>query len=219
MSLASCRILSSVLFVFLICNVCMGSIGGVDGAPIELTDSNFDSKTQATSGFTSGKWFVMFFAPWCGHCKNLEPIWDDLAVELKGKFNIAKVDSTANPALSDRFKVQSFPTLIFFADGYMYEYRGPRSIESLISFCKSTYKSSEGEVIPSAPGILDAVGKGFASSKLYPHVQFIRRSPLVFAVACGITVAFGIILGKLLSFCCGGRQESPVGATTFRKIE
>lgn len=48
---------------------------------VELTDSNFDSLVLNSEDM----WLVEFFAPWCGHCKNLAPQWADAATELKGK--------------------------------------------------------------------------------------------------------------------------------------
>lgn len=58
-------------------------------------------------------WFIEFYAPWCGHCKTLEPHWDRLAKELKGEANIkiAKIDADANKRIGGKFGVNSFPQI------------------------------------------------------------------------------------------------------------
>ena len=71
---------------------------------------------------------VKFYAPWCGHCKKLAPIWDEFAREFIGKGTVAvSVDSSAKEAkdLNGRFGIKGFPTLYFFTDGVAYEYSGP----------------------------------------------------------------------------------------------
>lgn len=59
---------------------------------IELTDENFD-KTVWNS---EDMWLVEFYAPWCGHCKNLAPEWAAAATELKGKVKLGALDATVN---------------------------------------------------------------------------------------------------------------------------
>ena len=111
---------------------------------IKLTDQTFEHQTQASTGQTTGKWFVMFYAPWCGHCKKLMPVWNDLAngidPEEDGNIIIATVDTTTNPALLSRFGIRGFPTLLYFADRKMYRYKSERSIKTLLEFATTKYR-------------------------------------------------------------------------------
>ena len=67
-----------------------GSGTGSDKDVIVLDDSNFDELVNNSKDM----WLIEFYAPWCGHCKNLEPEWNKAATELKGKVKVAKVDAT-----------------------------------------------------------------------------------------------------------------------------
>ena len=59
---------------------------------IDLDNKSFEHLTQASTGATTGDWLVKFYAPWCGHCRKLEPIYEELATELKDVVNVARVD-------------------------------------------------------------------------------------------------------------------------------
>ncbi|KTF85919.1 hypothetical protein cypCar_00037209, partial [Cyprinus carpio] len=81
--------------------------------------------------------FVEFYAPWCGHCKQLAPIWDQLGEKFKDKANIvvAKMDSTVNEI--EAVKVHSFPTLKFFPAGddrKVIDYNGERTLDGFTKF-------------------------------------------------------------------------------------
>jgi len=91
--------------------------------------------------------FIEFYAPWCGHCKRLAPIWETLAERYeaaKDTLVIAKLDATENdlPA-SVPFRVSGFPTLKFKPAGArdFVDYEGDRSLESLIEFVEATAKN------------------------------------------------------------------------------
>jgi protein disulfide-isomerase A6 len=85
-----------------------------DGSDVlALTDSTFDSTIYGSKDI----WMVEFYAPWCGHCKALEPEWNQAAADLKGKVRFAKVDATENESLARRFGVQGYPTIKYFDYG------------------------------------------------------------------------------------------------------
>lgn len=80
-------------------------------AIIEVKDSNFDEQIQ------SGVKLVDFWATWCGPCKMMAPVLEDLAVDYEGKADILKLDVDQNQATAAKFEVMSIPTLIVFKDG------------------------------------------------------------------------------------------------------
>lgn len=75
----------------------------------QITDDNFNELVGASEVPV----LLDFYADWCGPCKILGPIIDELAEEYEGKALVAKVDTEANPKLVHYFKIKSMPTLIF----------------------------------------------------------------------------------------------------------
>ncbi len=83
-------------------------------------------------------WLIEFYAPWCGHCKSLEPHWNKAASELKGKVKLGKLDATVNKKISDRYRVQGYPTIKIFppgakSDKKIQDYDGPRESSGIVS--------------------------------------------------------------------------------------
>ena len=76
-----------------------------------LNDANFD--TTIAEGVT----LVDFWAPWCGPCKAIGPVIDELAEEFDGKVQVAKMNVDDNPATPSKFGIRAIPTLILFKDG------------------------------------------------------------------------------------------------------
>jgi protein disulfide-isomerase A6 len=105
-----------------------------NSAVLDLIPDNFDK--IAISGKPA---LVEFFAPWCGHCKTLAPVYEQLAQDFafaKDKVSIAKVDADSEKSLGKRFGIQGFPTIKYF-DGKSEkpeDYNGGRDLESLTEF-------------------------------------------------------------------------------------
>lgn len=101
---------------------------------VVLTDANFDEFVK-----NNDKVLVEFYAPWCGHCKKLEPEYTKAAAVLKADGSttvLAKVDATAETAVAKRFEVKGFPTMKYFIGGEASEYGGGRSEATIISWIK-----------------------------------------------------------------------------------
>ncbi|HWV57370.1 MAG TPA: thioredoxin [Longimicrobiales bacterium] len=84
-----------------------------NGKPITVTDANFADEVEGADRLT----IVDFWAVWCGPCRVIAPILEQLAEEYDGKVKVAKLDVDSNVQTATRFGVRSIPTLIFFKDG------------------------------------------------------------------------------------------------------
>ena len=78
-----------------------------------LTSSTFDETVQAATEPV----IVDFWAEWCGPCKMIAPILEEIAVEQEGKVTVAKLNVDEHPDLARRYDVMSIPTLLVFQDG------------------------------------------------------------------------------------------------------
>src|SRR3954447_14280783 len=80
---------------------------------VNLTDATFDEEVQSSSEPI----IVALWAEWCGPCKMIAPVLDEIATEQAGKLKIGKLNVDDNPDIARRFDVMSIPTLIVFKDG------------------------------------------------------------------------------------------------------
>ena len=80
---------------------------------LAVTDVSFEREIEQHSGLA----VVDFWATWCGPCRLIGPIIDQLATEYTGKAKVAKLDVDTNIKTASRFNVRSIPTILFFKDG------------------------------------------------------------------------------------------------------
>jgi protein disulfide-isomerase A6 len=102
-----------------------------------LTEANFEQTVLGSQDV----WFVEFYAPWCGHCKHLEPEWNAVATAMKGsKVKFGKVDATVESSLAGRFGVNGYPTIKYWgyggdkSVGNAETYQSTRTAEALQAF-------------------------------------------------------------------------------------
>ncbi|XP_029965748.1 protein disulfide-isomerase A6 [Salarias fasciatus] len=117
-----------------------GGGGGSKKDVVELTDDNFNKMVLESDDV----WLVEFFAPWCGHCKNLEPEWAAAATAVKefsnGKVRLGAVDATVHQGVSSRYGIRGFPTIKIFRKGEEPEdYEGGRSRGDIIERAKELF--------------------------------------------------------------------------------
>ncbi len=82
-----------------------------DGSPVELSDDEFDDFVNQNQTA-----LVDFWAPWCGPCKQMEPVLEELSEERED-IKVGKINTDENPQTPQKFGIMSIPTLLLFDDG------------------------------------------------------------------------------------------------------
>jgi len=191
---------------------------------IELTSDNFDSHLEQKT--KDQQWFVEFFAPWCGHCKHLAPIYEQVATTLKAndinKINVAKVDCTKSKDLCSRFGVQGYPTIKFIhvpsltknvedntennkETRKVYEYDQPRTLNDFVKYSSGEWNKGKGNRFPQK-------GESMSSSSLSPltyFFTFITEHPAYGII--GILVVVGLFVACIVLVLDSLKDETVEG--------
>ncbi|XP_045184727.2 protein disulfide-isomerase A5-like [Mercenaria mercenaria] len=154
-----------------------GKLGSVDDIPEllewltqasqvatqDLFEDSFEHLTQASTGATTGDWFVLFYKPGCDDCMKILPSVESAAISVKYRMNFAKVDVEVNKKLAERFKITTCPYGILFKQGKMYPYEpGKFDTQSLIAFTETWYKNVKSSPVPKEPTAFDILTESIA---------------------------------------------------------
>jgi protein disulfide-isomerase-like protein len=95
----------------------------------EETAEDFENMGKAT--------MVLFYAPWCPHCKSVMGDWAKLKDKAPKHIKIAKVNCDEKPHLASKHQVKGFPTIILFKDGQKHTFEGPRNLDNFLAFLQN----------------------------------------------------------------------------------
>ncbi|EDW98840.1 thioredoxin domain-containing protein isoform X1 [Drosophila yakuba] len=123
----------------------------------ELSDDNFEHLTQASSGATTGDWFIFFSSAECTVCQRLYAVWESVGGKLKRKLNIARMNSLESGiSTAKRLGVLESPAFIFLRQGKMYKYSAKQySPEAFVQFAEKGYTQSHPQPVPAIPSAVN----------------------------------------------------------------
>lgn len=130
-------VLLTIISFFALFNLC-DALYGSSSPVVQLTPNNFKSKVLNANGVV----LVEFYAPWCGHCQALTPIWEKAATVLKGVATVAALDANEHQSLAQEYGIRGFPTIKVFVPGKPpVDYQGARDVKPIAEFALQQIKA------------------------------------------------------------------------------
>jgi len=98
-----------------VCGKCGAALNIKDspGVPVDITDQSFEREVLSCPGVV----LVDCWAPWCGPCRMVAPVLEELASEYRGRVKIVKLDTDENPKTAMKYNIRSIPTMLIFKGG------------------------------------------------------------------------------------------------------
>lgn len=182
---------------------------------VKLTSDNFDSFVDGSKHA-----FVEFFAPWCGHCKSLEPEWAIAGdtFQTGDEVLIGAVDATENMELADKYDVSGYPTIKYFPKGSTEaeEYKGGRTADTIVSYVNQKAGLSR-KVKKAASAVTELTSANFEQIALSPEKAVMVE---FYAPWCGHCKSLAPKYDKLASIFAGEKDVvvAKVDATEYPEL-
>jgi thioredoxin 2 len=102
-----------------VCGKCRAPLaaGTSSGVPLDITDNTFENEVLAFKGPV----LVDCWAPWCGPCRMLSPVIEQIAKDYRGRLKVVKLNTDENPKIAMKYNIQSIPTMLLFNNGTQVE--------------------------------------------------------------------------------------------------